>query len=103
VFHDLRQVNHGPRRKFPDGNEPFQMVTRLAEEVGELASAVNHFEESGIKRIKHGEPDKRHLADEAKNVLTAVFQIVGYYEAGGELRESIAESLRLLRQDGYVA
>jgi NTP pyrophosphatase (non-canonical NTP hydrolase) len=33
-------------------------MTRLLEECGELAKEVNHFEGTGIKRQKYGEPDK---------------------------------------------
>lgn len=63
---------------------------------------MNHFEGSGIKQQKHGEPDKYQLADEAKNVLTAVLQIVEYYDAEAELSKSIDLSLRLLRRDGFL-
>ena len=48
----IRAINRGLSRLFPDGEEPFQMVARLAEECGELAAQVNHFEGSGVKRKK---------------------------------------------------
>ena len=41
-------------------------IGRILEECGEVASEVNHFEKSGIKTLKHGEPSKQHLADEIK-------------------------------------
>ena len=50
----------GYTNRFPGGNEPYQITTRLLEECGEVASAVNHFERSGIKTLKHGEPFKQH-------------------------------------------
>ena len=36
-------------RQFPAGNEPYQIVTRILEECGEVAAEVNHFEKSGVK------------------------------------------------------
>lgn len=49
-------------RRWASGNTPFQIVTRLCEEAGEIAAAVNHFEGAGVKRQKHGEPDRKALA-----------------------------------------
>jgi NTP pyrophosphatase (non-canonical NTP hydrolase) len=34
----IKKINEGLRKRFPDGENPFQMVTRLAEECGELAA-----------------------------------------------------------------
>lgn len=39
----------GMNRRFLDGNSPYQIMTRLFEECGEVASEVNHFENSGTK------------------------------------------------------
>lgn len=102
MLNDLKRINDGLRKKFPNGNEPFQMVTRLAEEVGELAAEVNHFEGSGVKREKHGEPDKAKLAGEVKNVLTSALQIAEHYGAEKELQDSIATSLAKLRSQGLI-
>jgi NTP pyrophosphatase (non-canonical NTP hydrolase) len=44
-------------KRFPDGNQPFQIITCLCEEAGELAQVVNHFEGS-VKRQKMGEPSR---------------------------------------------
>ncbi len=54
----LYQLAKGYTARFPNGNEPYQITTRILEECGEVANAVNHFEDSGIKREKHGEPSK---------------------------------------------
>jgi NTP pyrophosphatase (non-canonical NTP hydrolase) len=59
-------INQGLARKFPHGNNPYQIMTRLLEEAGELAQQVNHFENSGVKRDKHGEPDRARMAQEVK-------------------------------------
>jgi formate hydrogenlyase subunit 6/NADH:ubiquinone oxidoreductase subunit I len=41
-------------------------MARLLEERGELAEQVNHFEGTGVKRDKHGRPDKAKLAKEVQ-------------------------------------
>lgn len=92
----LYRIVDGLNARFPNGNEPFQMVARLCEEAGELAAVVNHFEGTGIKRQKHGEPDPAALAKEVQDVLRAALAIARYYGIEDQLRASIDESYRRL-------
>ncbi len=99
---ELYGLARGYARRFPAGNDPFQMITRLAEETGELAAEVNHWEGSGVKRAKHGEPSREHLAGEIKNVLTCALQVALYYGVEAELAASIADSLARMRREGLI-
>ena len=96
----LYKMALGYRKRFPDGIEPFQMVTRLLEECGEVASEVNLWEDSGIKRQKYGEPKKENLAGEIKQALVALIQIAWYYKIENELEESINGSLEFMEKEG---
>jgi NTP pyrophosphatase (non-canonical NTP hydrolase) len=49
MIEKLLAISHGLIRRFPDGNNPYQMMTRVLEESGELAQEVSHFEGSGVK------------------------------------------------------
>lgn len=89
----LYQLAQGYNKRFPDGAKPYQIMTRLAEECGEVASEVNHFEGSGVKLAKYGPPDKAKLASEIKQVLAVATQLVLYYGVQDELEQSIEESL----------
>ncbi len=102
VFQQLKLINVALDRRFPDGRNPFQMVTRLAEECGELAAEVNHFEGSGVKDEKHGAPDKAQLAKEARDVIISALQIVAYYDADAELEAVIAQSVQRARAEGLI-
>lgn len=98
LFDKLNIINETLRRAFPQGShDPFQIMTRLAEEVGELAAQVNHFEDSGVKRAKHGEPDRMTLAKEVQDVLRCALQIVDQYELDAELAASVENSYRQAR------
>ncbi len=92
----------GHNKRFPDGNKPYQIVTRILEECGEVASEVNHFENSGIKNLKHGEPSKEKLASEIKQALNALVQLAIYYECQAELEESIDYSLERMKNEGLI-
>lgn len=41
TFDHVWQLVEAFNRRFPDGNTPFQLISRLAEECGELAEQVN--------------------------------------------------------------
>lgn len=92
----------GYTNRFPGGNEPYQITTRLLEECGEVASEVNHFEKSGIKSLKHGEPSKQHLADEIKQAVNALMQLAVYYNVENELEKSIDISLEKMKNEELI-
>lgn len=75
MFAALEAVVEALDNRFPDGNSAFQRVSRLAEECGELASAVNHRENMGIKKQKLGEATDDNLVKELQDVLRAVLGI----------------------------
>lgn len=85
----LYKLAKGYTKRFPGGNNPYQITSRILEECGEVASEVNHFESSGIKVKKHGEPSKQHLADEIKQAVNALIQLAVYYDVEAELEASI--------------
>lgn len=98
----LYNMAKGCFKRFPNGVNPFQMVTRLLEECGEVASEVNHFEDSGIKRLKHGEPSKQALADEIRQAMVALMQIAVYYSVQEELEKSIDNSLQRMKDENLI-
>lgn len=98
----LRALSMGLSRRFPEGNSPFAIMTRLLEECGELAEQVNHFEDTGVKRLKHGAPDRAKMAKEVMDVLRCAIQIVQYYDLEGELEACVEQSYQRMRQEGFI-
>jgi NTP pyrophosphatase (non-canonical NTP hydrolase) len=98
----LYRLARGYNKRYPKGVEPFQIVARLLEECGEVASEVNLWEASGIKRLKRGEPRKEDLADEIKQALNALVQLAVYYKVEGELEVSIDRSLGAMKEQGLL-
>ena len=89
----LWTTNLALRRRFPKGVEPFKIVSRLAEECGELSAEVQLWEDEGVKRAKHGEPDPRRLAKEVMDVMRAALAVAEYYGVEAELEAVIDESI----------
>jgi NTP pyrophosphatase (non-canonical NTP hydrolase) len=102
MLEKLWAIAMGLQRRFPDGNDPFQIVTRLLEECGELAAQVNHFEGTGVKREKYGEPDRAKLAKEVQDVLGCALQVVQYYGIERELEASIERSYQQQQTEGLI-
>ena len=101
-FEHLRAVARGLNRRFPTGDDPFQMMTCLLEESGELAQQVNHFEGSGIKREKYGEPDRAKLAKEIRDLLTCVARVMDHYQAEAEVAASLDLIYQRLKNEGFI-
>jgi len=91
TFEAIVEVIHSLNRRFPDGNDVFQRVSRLSEETGELAKAVNHREGMGIKHQKHGDPVDRELVKEALDVMGAAVDIVLHYDLLHEFEDALQE------------
>lgn len=102
MMNKLQVVSRGLARRFPNGNTPFMIMTRLLEECGELAEQVNHFEDVGIKRLKHGEPDKTKMAKEVMDVIRCVLHVVDYYDLEPELEVCVEQSFQRMKAEGFV-
>lgn len=89
TYEELTEIVNYLDRRFPNGNEIFQRVSRLAEETGELAQVVNHIEGMGMKHEKYGTPDKEKLAKEIQDVIRAALGIAKHYHVEELLKRSI--------------
>ena len=89
-------------KRFPDGVQPFQMATRLVEECGEIASEINLWEASGIKRQKHGDPKKEDIANEIRQAMVELVKIAQYYHVEEELEASIDASITQSKNEGLI-
>lgn len=89
-------------KRFPNGVEPYQMMTRLLEECGEVASEVNLWEDSGLKRQKHGNPKKEDLANEIRQAMVELVKIAMYYHVEEELEKSIELSIERSKKEGLI-
>lgn len=88
--------------RFPEGVEPYQMATRLLEECGEIATEINLWENSGVKRQKHGDPKKEDIANEIRQAMVELVKIAQYYHVEDELDASIQTSLARSKAEGLI-
>jgi len=98
----LFAICRGFNRRFTDGYNPYQMMTRLLEESGELAKEVSHFEGSGVKIEKYGLPDKNHLAKEILQTIGCALHAGIYYDIEDELKAEIESSYQRMLDEGWI-
>ena len=98
----LQQLAEGMNHRFPEGNHPFQIITRLLEECGEVAKEVNSLEKSGTKVLRHGNGTKEDLAGEIKDAMNALMQLAIYYDATNQLQETINNAIVQLKNEGCI-
>ena len=102
TFEKLYREIDGLNVHFPDGNTPFQIITRLCDEAGELAAQVNQIEDQGEKRQRHGAPNKMVLATEIKDVIRSAMNVAWYYGVEHELSTAIDTDYQKLKEQGYI-
>jgi NTP pyrophosphatase (non-canonical NTP hydrolase) len=89
TYNELLTIVAALDERFPDGNTIFQRVSRLCEETGELAAAVNHREDMGLKHEKHGDATDEQIVKEMQDVLRAVIGIAKHYHLEDALEKDI--------------
>ena len=102
MIEKLYKIAEGLNNRFQDGDDPFYIVTRMAEECGEVASQVNHFERKGVKAQKLGAPDRAAFAKELQDVMRAVLQLAIHYDLQSELTASVEKSYREIVIEGLI-
>lgn len=102
MLEKLLTITEGYNRRFPEGDEPFQIMTRLLEECGELAQVVNHFEGTGVKREKYSEPDTAKLAKEVMDVLGCALQVALHYGITDDVEVLLADRHQRLTREGFI-
>lgn len=93
---------NGYTKKYPKENEPFQIMTRVLGECGEVAQAVNIFEKSDIRSHKYGEPNKKAFAKEIMRAMSALAQLAIFYEVEEEIEIHMDKSLNAMSQRGEL-
>ena len=98
----VKKTTEGYNKRFPGGDNPFMIVTRLAEECGEIAEQVNHFENTGIKQKKLGKPDSKKLAKEIKDIMNVAMQLAKHYAVEKQVEEAFEYSYKRMVAEGLV-
>lgn len=98
LFRQLLEINRAYDARY-QGVDPFRIIARLAEECGELATEVNHHEQTGKKSEKLGEPSREAIAQEVQDVIRCALQVASYYGVERELVESIENTHAFLSQE----
>ena len=85
---------------FPDDVNPYEVMTRLSEKIGELATEILKHENED-KRQRRGDPKNEDMAKKIQQSLASLMQIVVYYKIENELENDIDNVLNDFEKRGY--
>ena len=96
----LYKLVQGYQTLFPDDVNPYEVMTRLIEKNGELATEIFKCERED-KRKRSGEPKKEIMAKKVQQALASLIQIVVYYKLENELENNMDEIIKVFEERGY--
>lgn len=76
---EIQQFVKKIAEKFPEEEDVLDMLARLTEECGEVASEIRKMEKKGSKVYFDISTNKEKLADELVDVLNAIASIANFY------------------------
>jgi NTP pyrophosphatase (non-canonical NTP hydrolase) len=76
---EIQQFVKKIAEKFPEKEDAFDMLARLTEECGEVASEIRKIEKKGSKVYFNLSTSKEKLADELVDVLNVIASIANLY------------------------
>ena len=78
------------------------VMQTVIDRLKELGFAKITWEDSGIKRQKHGDPKKEDIANEIRQAMVELVKIARYYHVEDELEASIQTSLECSKAEGLI-
>lgn len=85
-----------------DPKDPIIHIIQLGIRSGELASAINHAEGTGIKKEKHGDNSSERVLQKAYALAQTVAWVAAYFGAEQELETHIIEVYQDYREKGFI-
>lgn len=98
----LYEVADGYSVRYPEGNEPFRILSRMTEELGEVAAEISHLERTGAKVLKRGEPDRKALGYEIEDLLHTALTLARWYGVEDAVDEAAQKAHAGLSAGGEI-
>lgn len=95
-------VAQAQTKRFPNGDEPFKIVSRLLEESGEVSWELNHYERKNISLMRNCRDNKENLVTETYQVMIALNQLLQYYDLSDLFARKIEEVYKEYQDKGYI-
>ena len=77
---EIQQLVKKIAEKFPEEEDALDMLARLTEECGEVASEIRKMEKKGSKAYFNLSTSREKLADELVDVLNVIASIANLYD-----------------------
>ena len=98
----IQMVAEAQTQRFPNGDNPFKILSRLLEESGEVAWEINHYERNGICLEKLNSERKSELVAETYQVMIAICQLIQYFNLEDDFKNRIEEVFQEYIDKKYI-
>lgn len=95
-------VAQAQTKRFPNGDEPFKIVSRLLEESGEVSWELNHYERKNICIEQNCKENKENLVAETYQVMIALNQLLQYFDLSDEFVSRVEYVYKEYQDKGYI-
>ena len=92
LLDNIKEIASSLNEKYPEGNEPSKIISRLSEALGELAKVVNHYTKSSVRDDKKNSLVRIKVAGECRDAVRSIMQIVDYYDLGKEFTSEVEKT-----------
>ena len=99
----VQRVAEAQTKRFPEGNDPFKIGCRIAEEVGEVIWELNHYERKNIPLAKNCAEGKDELVKETYQVFIALNQLLQYFDLSSAFENRIDEVYEEYVDKGFIS
>lgn len=93
-LNQLYEISTHYARKFPEGDSALGYLSRLTEELGEIAVEVQRLEGAPAKIAKHGRGNLPDLASEVEDLIHTALGLIQHYRAEAEFDDVVATQHR---------
>lgn len=102
LLNKILLVAEAQSRRFPKGDEPFQITSRLLEECGEVAWELNHYPRKNISIERNSKDNKGNLVTETYQAMTVLGQLLQYFDLTDDFVNKIEVVYKEFQDKGYI-
>lgn len=95
-------VAQAQSKRFPNGDEPFKIMSRLLEECGEVSWELNHYERMNISVERNCKNNKENIVAEAYQVVMVLSQLLQYFDLSDDFINRIEMVYKEYQDKGYI-
>lgn len=102
LLNKISLIAQAQSKRFPNGDEPFKIMSRLLEECGEVSWELNHYERANVSVERNCKDNKENIVNEAFQVVMVLNQLLQYFDLSEDFVNKIEMVYKEFQDKGYI-